>query len=83
MMERVARRARLAPTGLINNTNLGGETTPETLLLGQRVLEETAQRSGVPLLAASASAGVLSGARGLSCPAFPITRLMKPEWMEI
>jgi len=80
-MERIARRARLAPTGLINNANLGAWTEPEHLIEGHRVLTQVAERTGVPLVAATGVARVLE-ALELKVPALPLKLLLKPDWMD-
>lgn len=80
-MERIARRARLAPTGLINNANLGEWTEPEHLIEGYRVLKQVAERTGVPVIAAAGEARVLE-ALETDVPALPLKLLLKPEWMD-
>ncbi len=81
-MERIAHRARLAPSGLINNSNLGPWTKPEQLLEGQRVLEQVAQRTGVPVVAVAGEEKVLKALDGLKPPFIPLNLMLKPEWME-
>lgn len=44
------RNARLQVTGLINNTNLQQETTPDELEYGYEVLREVSQRTGIPVV---------------------------------
>lgn len=41
--------SRLAVTGLVNNTNLGGETTPELIQGSQSYVEEISRLAGVPV----------------------------------
>lgn len=81
-MERIERRARLHPAGLINNSNLGPWTTPEQILEGQRVLERVAMRTGVPVAAAAGEEKVLKALDGLAVPVIPLKLMLKPEWME-
>ncbi|NLG24854.1 MAG: hypothetical protein GX558_05825, partial [Clostridiales bacterium] len=81
MIDRIADRARLAPAGLINNANLGDETTPRLLDQGEAVLREVSRLRGIPVVAASGTAEALAGRTG-GAPAFEIRRLMKPEWMD-
>jgi hypothetical protein len=81
-MERIERRARLRPVGLINNANLGPWTEPEQLLEGQRVLEQVALRTGVPVAAAAGEEKVLDGLNGFPVPLIPLKLMLKPEWME-
>lgn len=83
MMARVRDHARLTPTGLINNANLGGLTEPQHLLEGQRVLEEVSRASGLPVVATAGLPEVLAQLPQVHGEKFPIDRLMKPEWMEL
>lgn len=82
MMQRVAASARLKPTGLINNSNLGNLTDRKTVEEGHELLKAVSRESGLPLLADCAA---LPGLIPLSdgTPAFPIERITKPEWMEL
>ncbi len=82
MMRRVAEAARLKPTGLINNSNLGSLTDRETVRAGHETLQAVARETGVPLLADSAA---VSGILPLDddTPYFQIERVTKPEWMEL
>ncbi len=81
-MERIARRARRVPAGLINNANLGRWTTPESVLEGQRVLERVAARTGVPLVAVAGERRILEALDGLDVPAIFLDLMLKPEWMD-
>lgn len=81
-MERIARRARLHPSGLINNSNLGPWTEPEQLWQGQKVLEQVARRTGVPVAAVAGEERVLKRLDGLDVPCIPLNLMLKPEWME-
>ena len=84
MIERVSRCARLTPTGLINNANLGGGTTPSELQFGRELLGRVSRASGLPVVATCGTAVALNGlSEDRSTGAlFEIERLMKPEWME-
>lgn len=82
MMKRVCESARLTPTGLINNSNLGELTDQKTVDEGHALLQAVARETGLPLLADSAAAsGILPNPDGT--PFFPIERITKPEWMEL
>ena len=82
MMRRVSECARLAPTGLINNSNLGNLTDRAVLEEGHALLQAVSRESGLPLLADSAAVpGILPLADGT--PSFLIDRVTKPEWMEL
>ncbi len=45
-------------TDIINNSNLGAETTPETVLDSESYIEKLCNLSGLPLFATTAEAGV-------------------------
>jgi hypothetical protein len=81
LIERVSLRSRLVPTGLINNANLGSETTRFELERGIETLREVSERSGLPIIASCGTAKALSSFPGLRAPVFLIDRLMAPEWM--
>ncbi len=82
MMRRVSECARLQPTGLINNSNLGNLTDRSTIEEGHALLQAVSRETGLPLLADSAAVpGVLPLADGT--PSFLIDRVTKPEWMEL
>lgn len=49
LMEDLQRNSRLSVTGLINNTNLAQETSPEELRDGYSILKEVSQRTGIPV----------------------------------
>ena len=82
MMRRVAQSARLTPSGLINNSNLGNLTDAKVIAEGHELLRAVARESGLPLLAdCTAAEGIAPSADGT--PLFPIERITKPEWMEL
>ncbi len=82
MMRRVSLSSRLMPTGLINNSNLGGLTDEKTIREGHELLLAVSREMNVPLLAdCTALRGISPDADGT--PLFEIERLTKPEWMEL
>lgn len=54
LLRRIQTASRLKVTHLVNNTNLGPETTSEVLLQSLPYLEEVSKRTGVPVLGAAA-----------------------------
>ena len=76
----------LAFTGIIDNSNLGAETTPRDVLAALPLARELAEMSGLPLtavsvrrdLAPAVEAGISS--RGENVPLFPIDLYYKREW---
>lgn len=82
MMNRVAQSARLMPSGLINNANLGGYTTKEQLEEGLDFLQEVSRVTGVPLIACSGQEPAIGEFDARGIPKFVIRRYLKPEWMD-
>jgi hypothetical protein len=81
LIERVSLRSRLAPTGLINNANLGPDPTHFELERGIGALREVSGRSGLPVIASCGTARALESFEWPCAPAYQIERLMAPEWM--
>ncbi|MHC4972020.1 MAG: nucleotide-binding protein [Planctomycetota bacterium] len=76
--------SRLRVTGLLANSHLIDETTPETVLTGWRLAREVAQRSGLPIRAVAmlerlADAPALVEA--IEAPVLPLRRTMVPPWL--
>ncbi|MEA4896805.1 MAG: hypothetical protein VB115_01030 [Christensenellaceae bacterium] len=82
LMGRVAGRARMKVTGLINNANLGRETEPAHLIEGQKLLEQVSAAAGVPVVCACALPAVLAETPDLGVPVLAIERRLMPEWLE-
>lgn len=57
----IADAARLQVTGLINNSNMSYETTPEDVAAGYHVLKEVSLRSGLPVIYTSGEEKALKG----------------------
>lgn len=82
MMRRVSECARLQPTGLINNSNLGEMTDQKTMEEGHELLMAVSRESGLPLLCDSTAAeAVVPHEDGT--PLYRIERITRPEWMEL
>ncbi|MDJ0842114.1 MAG: cobalamin biosynthesis protein CbiA [Acidobacteriota bacterium] len=83
MQVQIEEAARLKVTGLLVNTHLMTETTPEIVLDGRRLAEEVSARSGLPIrltaiaaeLAAAPELGRLDG------PVLWLKRRMLPPWL--
>ena len=73
MIERIQYRGRLKAAWLVDNTNLGDETTPEVLREGSALVDEVSRRTGIPVFC-----------RVRTVPeegSFQIVRRLKPEWL--
>ena len=64
VMREIEAACGLKFTDLINNTNLGSETTPETVLDAVPYMEELSRLSGLPIFAATAAAEVAAELAG-------------------
>jgi len=82
MMERIELTAKLKFTGLISNSHLVDETTPEILIEGYRMALEVGRVSGLPLQFVSAKRKVLADmdVSVFDCPVLPMTRSMLKPW---
>ena len=82
MIREIEDAARLPITGLISNTHLMGETTPEIVREGYRMALAAAEAVAVPVVAAVAEAGILAAldAGAFACPLFPLRRLLRPSF---
>ncbi len=49
ILHEVENASRLSVTKLVNATHLGGETTPEIILEGQKLVEEVSRETGIPV----------------------------------
>ena len=83
MMEQISARIRLQVDGLINNTNLGRETTAEDLVYGQEICRAVSERTGVPVSYVSGTQDILSAFRpyGEGAEEIPLTIYTFPDWL--
>ncbi len=72
VMREIENACGLAFTDLVNNTNLGPETTPETVLSSLPLLEELSRLSGLPIFAHTAERAVAEALSGKLTPVFPL-----------
>ena len=70
----------LTCTGIVNNTHLCGETTPEEIRKGARLAEAVSRETGIPVLCHVAEERFVPELSDLSEPVFPITIQMKKPW---
>lgn len=65
-------------TGIINNSNLGEETSPEDVLRTIPAAEELARRTGLPLVLTCAEQSVARELEGKVCNLFPMHLQKRP-----
>lgn len=78
IMHEIESAASLPFTGIINNSNLAAETTPETVLNSVSYAEEVSRLSGLPLVLTSAEASVAEGLYGKIDNIFPMHLQKRP-----
>ena len=76
---------RVPVTGLISNTHLMDETTPEVVLDGYRQALETADLVGVPLVAVTVNGSLAAQLEGgdLECPVVSMRRIVRPPFEQM
>jgi len=80
--ERIAKAARQPFSGVVSNTHLMEETTPDIVYEGYRLAGMAARRMGVPVRAVTVDESLLSDVEDLEfdCPVVPMKRLIKPPF---
>lgn len=79
LLRQIENACRLRAAGIVNNTNLGAETTLETVEEGIAFGEETARLTGLPFLFTAADRE-LAGLEGLKGPVFPVKIVVRQPW---
>lgn len=70
----------LTCSGIINNTHLCGETTPEEVVKGAKLADEVSEKTGIPVLCHVVEKRMATQLPDLKAPVFPVTILMKKPW---
>ena len=78
VMREIENAASLAFTGIINNSNLGAETTPEDVIASQSYAEEVARLAGLPLVLTTAEESIAAGLSGQVKHLFPMHLQKRP-----
>jgi len=84
MVREIEAVGRVPVSGLISNTHLMDETTPEVVLDGYHQALETARLAEAPLVAVTVSADLAAvlAAEKLECPVVPLRRIVKPPFAQ-
>jgi hypothetical protein len=84
MVREIEAVGRVPVSGLISNTHLMDETTPEVVLDGYRLALETARLAETPLVAVTMSADLAAvlAAEEFECPVVPLRRIVKPSFAQ-
>ena len=72
VMKEIEAACGLPFTDIINNANLGPETTPQTVLDSLSYMEELSKLSGLPIFAHTAESNVAAGLAGKLQLVFPL-----------
>ena len=67
-------------TGIVNNTHLCGETTPQDIQTGALLARETFKQTGIPVICHTAHRSLLPHLPAMDAPLFPIEIHMKKPW---
>lgn len=78
VMAEIEAASGLPFTGIINNSNLGEETSPEDVLRTIPAAEELARRTGLPLVLTCAEQSVARELEGKVCNLFPMHLQKRP-----
>ncbi len=83
MMEQISARIRLKVDGIINNTNLGRESSAADLPFGQAICGEVEKRTGIPVCYAAGKPELLAefSKEGYHIPQIPLTIYTFPDWL--
>ncbi len=82
LMERIQTKSRLKISALINNSNVAEETQVSDLINGQKIIEDVAEKSNLPIGAICGMAHILDQLPSIYDKfKYPIVRLMRLEWM--
>ena len=82
MVRDIEAAARIRVTGLVSNTHLMGETTPQIVLEGHQMAVETRRLLGIPLVAVTILDDLADDLRGenLDCPLVVLRRIVLPPF---
>ena len=71
-------------TGLVNNTNLAAQTAVDTVIEGQRILEEVSAKTGIPQKGVAVREDLAVQAAGLlpGKEIFPVRIFLRPDWLD-
>lgn len=82
MIEEIETVSRIKVTGLISNTHLMNETTPEVVVEGYRLSKETGEKLGIPLVTVAVDRNTMEGLdKGeFSCGLTVLDRIIRPPF---
>jgi hypothetical protein len=83
MRDRIESASRLKVTGLVVNTHLMAETTPEVILDGYHLARKVAKKSGIPIICVTAMDNLAEDPAldAIEAPLMRLERYMLPPWL--
>lgn len=84
IIESIQKSSGMCVTGLINNSNLGNETTIEHLIRGMEIIKKIESETGIPLKFHCLNKELINAALeyGLLEPILPLSFFMVPVWLK-
>ena len=84
MRDQIEGASRLRITGLVANTHLMDETTPETVDEGYRFARQVAETANLPVVMVVVATTVYPALNtaDITCPVLVIDRQMTPPWVD-
>lgn len=83
MLAAIERSARLKVTGLVANTNLGAETTPEIVEKGLAIVQEAGRALRVPVVGMGVRKDLAGQVAAPGVPIFPLQIMLVPPWQSL
>ena len=87
MIDKLTSRSRLPIAGIIHNTSLARQTTPEQVVAGQRLAEEAGAALGIPVVEIYAQPAILAALpedfqAAYAAELRPLHLRMRPDWLD-
>ena len=80
VMREIEDAGKIKFTGIVNNSNLGDETTAEDVLSSQAYAAEIAEKTGLPVVMTTVKAELLPELSGKIADLFPLSLYVKQAW---
>ena len=80
VMREIEDAGKIKFTGIVNNSNLGDETTAEDVLSSQEYAADISARTGLPIVMTTVKASLLPELTGKIADMFPLSLYVKQAW---
>lgn len=81
ILREIEAAGKVSFTGLINNSNIGPDTTPQDIFSSRPIVEELSVQSGLPIVMTSVRRDLAPLMENEPTPVFPVDILQKPNWV--